>query len=635
MKNIRIWFVGDEGVGKTSIISTIMSESFPKNPPKKIPPVCMPPDIFLQYRQINTLLLDTSPDTVEEEIKKASAVLLVYDVNISETMHRLETYWLPKIADINDSVPVIIVGNKIDIRPSQFNNELEGLVTPLVMKFKQVEMGIEWSAKAYLKLIDVVYCAQRTVMFPITPLQDAITKELTVDFEKALLRIFRIWDKDCDGYLDEGEIADLNANVFNGELQSGHIEGLKEFLILEWGEDRYSREDAKKGINFEAFKQLQIIYIRKRKLQTCWLILEFYGYNDKLRISDEHRVPTKVKEDETNESWEGLELTQSTIEFLEKLHDIHSSHDGNLYQKDIDELFQTYPDDCPWDISNETVVDNHGWISKKNWIGLWQREFNTDYEKAFEMIVYLGHILGFYDTVNVKINRRIFSINKPSKSTVFNCYVIGDENVGKSEFLNMVIKQKFSDEFEDLNPLSIVANIPFNGIDRYLILHNIQHKNLEQLFEDERKLQYCDWLCIMYDGSDTSANFIKKISGRFPNRIPKVIIRTKEDLVSKSNTIAIEEIADEVKTTQFIEISNKNVAKVKTAVDLILDTSINPSKGLDIAIVEKLQEELAAQQNKEKNKILILSLTAIVATGAAAYAAYQNGWFNKIMQMFK
>jgi Ras family protein T1 len=76
MKEIRILVLGDQGVGKTSIISTIMSEAFPKNPPKKIPPVCIPPDMFVQYKDITTLLLDSSEDVNDEEIHKASVILL-------------------------------------------------------------------------------------------------------------------------------------------------------------------------------------------------------------------------------------------------------------------------------------------------------------------------------------------------------------------------------------------------------------------------------------------------------------------------------------------------------------------------------------------------------------------------------
>jgi hypothetical protein len=77
------------------------------------------------------------------------------------------------------------------------------------MEFKQVEMGIECSAKGYMNLIDVVYCAQRAVKFPIAPLFDSIKKVLKPDYERALLRIFRICDKDMDGQLNDYELCEF------------------------------------------------------------------------------------------------------------------------------------------------------------------------------------------------------------------------------------------------------------------------------------------------------------------------------------------------------------------------------------------------------------------------------------------
>ena len=96
-----------------------------------------------------------------------------------------------------------MVGNKVDLRSSHADGELESLLTPYFMEFKQVEMGIECSAKGYMNLIDVIYCAQRAVLFPISPLFHSIEKRLKPEYERALLRIFRICDKNCDGFLDD------------------------------------------------------------------------------------------------------------------------------------------------------------------------------------------------------------------------------------------------------------------------------------------------------------------------------------------------------------------------------------------------------------------------------------------------
>jgi mitochondrial Rho GTPase 1 len=94
----------------------------------------------------------------------------------------------------------------VDLRSSQHDNDLESLLTPYFLEFKQVEMGIECSAKGYMNLIDVIYCAQRAVLFPVAPLFDSVRKELKPDYERALLRIFRICDKDKDGYLSDYEL---------------------------------------------------------------------------------------------------------------------------------------------------------------------------------------------------------------------------------------------------------------------------------------------------------------------------------------------------------------------------------------------------------------------------------------------
>jgi hypothetical protein len=51
------------------------------------------------------------------------------------------------------------VGNKVDLRSSHAEGELESLLTPLFFDYKQVEMGIECSAKGHMNLIDIVYCA--------------------------------------------------------------------------------------------------------------------------------------------------------------------------------------------------------------------------------------------------------------------------------------------------------------------------------------------------------------------------------------------------------------------------------------------------------------------------------------------
>jgi len=97
-------------------------------------------------------------------------------------------------------------------------------------------MGIECSAKAYMNLLDVVFCAQRAVLYPIAPLFVPDQRQLTPEYERALLRIFRICDKDMDGELNDYELQEFQTEVFKAELQKKHITALKEVLRQECDE---------------------------------------------------------------------------------------------------------------------------------------------------------------------------------------------------------------------------------------------------------------------------------------------------------------------------------------------------------------------------------------------------------------
>ena len=161
---IRVLFLGDEGVGKTSIIHYIVTDMFPKNVKKVFKTTTLDSDLYLLESNIKTVLVDssTSKDHTHQtdmEIERASVIILVYDVNNTDIVKRLRTTWLPRIVKLNEKVPIILCGNKMDLRSSNSEGDLESLLTPCVMDFRQAEMGIECSAKGYIGLSDIVTCA--------------------------------------------------------------------------------------------------------------------------------------------------------------------------------------------------------------------------------------------------------------------------------------------------------------------------------------------------------------------------------------------------------------------------------------------------------------------------------------------
>lgn len=59
-------FLGDESVGKTSIIHFIVTDMFPKNVKKIFKTTTLDSDLFLLETSINTVLVDSSASKAHE-----------------------------------------------------------------------------------------------------------------------------------------------------------------------------------------------------------------------------------------------------------------------------------------------------------------------------------------------------------------------------------------------------------------------------------------------------------------------------------------------------------------------------------------------------------------------------------------
>ncbi len=173
---------------------------------------CISP--FLISRNVAS---SAAAERTKSQIKDADVLVLVYDVSRAESKQRVASFWLTLLTVLRPSVPILVVGNKLDLvaaRDAERDEKHKGFVDALVKEYPQVEMGIECSAKEHRDLADLVYCAQRAVIYPIQPLFDHKSKVLFLGFTPkelrpkyvcALRRIFRICDADRDGFLGDSE----------------------------------------------------------------------------------------------------------------------------------------------------------------------------------------------------------------------------------------------------------------------------------------------------------------------------------------------------------------------------------------------------------------------------------------------
>ena len=69
---------------------------------------------------MNIILIDTSSSQERlqqtiTEIKNADSIILIYDMSNEATINSLSRRWLPLIKAHNPAVPVLLIGNKLDL----------------------------------------------------------------------------------------------------------------------------------------------------------------------------------------------------------------------------------------------------------------------------------------------------------------------------------------------------------------------------------------------------------------------------------------------------------------------------------------------------------------------------------------
>lgn len=101
---------------------------------------------------------------------------LVYAVDQKDALRRVVRFWMPYLRELlgAQTIPVVLVGNKIDTRPANFvNPDFEREMQPLMERFPEIETCVECSAKRIMNVSEVFYFAQKAVLHPMAPLFDS------------------------------------------------------------------------------------------------------------------------------------------------------------------------------------------------------------------------------------------------------------------------------------------------------------------------------------------------------------------------------------------------------------------------------------------------------------------------------
>ncbi|KAK6164679.1 hypothetical protein DH2020_001543 [Rehmannia glutinosa] len=519
---VRIVVVGDRGSGKSSLIAAASAETFRPDVPPVLYPTRLPADYYPDG--IPIIIIDTSSSLenrgkLAEELKRADAVVLTYACDQPSTLNRLSSFWLHELRRLEIKAPVIVAGCKVDRRNEEYNLSVE--MVPLMQQFREIETCIECSAANMLQ----------AVLHPTAPLFDQETQALRPRCIRALKRIFILCDHDMDGALNDEELNEFQVKCFNAPLRPDELVGVKRVV-----QEKLPEGVNDLGLTLTGFLFLHALFIEKGRIETTWTVLRKFGYNDELKLRDDYlSIPSKKAPDQS------VELTSEAVEFLKGIFStFDDDKDGVLRDSELEDLFSTAPE-SPWDEApykdavQRTPLSGlslSGFLSEVGRLVKWALMTVLDPAESIANLIYVGHNCNAASALHITRSRSVDRKKQQTERNVFQCFVFGPKNAGKSALL-MSLLGRCGSEF-------IYAYQ--HGNKKTLILREIPEDGVKKLLSNKESLAACDVAVFVYDSSSEYSfkgavellSYVARKGEESGFGMPCLLIAAKNDLDSNS-----------------------------------------------------------------------------------------------------
>ena len=512
---MRICLCGDEGTGKSSLITSLVKDVFVTNKIQPVlPQITIPPSIGTP-ENVTTTIVDTSAlpherNILNREIRKSNVILLVYSDHYS--YERVALFWLPHFRSLGVNVPVVLCANKSDLSPDLITDQIvEDEFLPVMAEYKEIDSCIRTSAREHHNINEVFFLGQKAVTDPIAPLFDTKESMLKQPCVAALERIFWLNDKDQDGILDDKEMRDFQEKCFGKSLSEEELENIKQAISK-------SSTDfvTVKGITRGGFVHLNHLFASKGRHETIWLILRTHHYTNSLSLA-----PTYISPKFNLPSNTSAELSPAGYRFFVDLFLLFDEDaDGGLSPEELTSLFAPTPGlPLDWNASDaspanfiptSTVHSEAGYLTLQGWLAQWAA---TTFFNPRTTLAYLAH-LG-YDppdhnvtsalTVTKPRKRPTGKKSRPSKTErqVLLAYVLGPPNSGKSALLNAFLSQPvFTTYHPTLKPRLAVNSVELPGGKQCTLILEELGELEPAILDNSARLQAADLLVYAYDSSD-------------------------------------------------------------------------------------------------------------------------------------
>ncbi|KAF2396968.1 mitochondrial Rho GTPase [Trichodelitschia bisporula] len=533
MATVRVCVCGDDGTGKSSLITGLVKDVFittkiqPKLPTITLPATLGTPD------NVTTTIADTSAlpqdrDALRKELRKANVILLVYSDHYS--YERVGLFWMPFFRSLGVNVPVVLCANKSDASTAaDTDSVIDDEMLPLMNEWKEIDTCIRTSAKEHRNVNEAFYLCQKAVTHPISPLYDAKEAALKPAAVAALQRIFYLCDRDRDGVLDDTELLALQQRTFGRTLDTSETSAIKSAIR---GLDPAGATDA--GITALGFLLLNKNFAETGRHETIWALLRSFHYTDSLSLK-----PTFLHPKYDVPAHSTTELSPAGYRFFLDLFQRHDrDSDGVLNDTELATLFAPTPGLPPeWvdsSFPSTTVHNEAGYVTLQGWLAQWSMTTFTTPHTTLEYLAYLGFEPS--PTAALRTTRPHRPSPKPAPRTdrhVFSAYVLGAPGSGKSALLDAFLARPHRTTYSPtIKPRAAVNAVELRGgRQAYLILHEPGSEEPAILAHTQR-ITAADLLCFCYDSSDPSSwSRILDLRSRYPAlaSCPAVFVATKAD----------------------------------------------------------------------------------------------------------
>ncbi|KAF9182882.1 ERMES complex Ca(2+)-binding regulatory GTPase gem1 [Haplosporangium sp. Z 11] len=476
-----------------------------------VPEVTIPPEVTPD--NVTTHIVDTSTrpeyrDALEMEIRKAHVICIVYAIDDPVTFNRLGGHWLPYIRSLGVNVPVVLVGNKIDLRGDDVSNKcLEDEVVPIMNEFKEVETCVECSAKQPLNVSEVFYFAQKAVLHPTAPLYDSREHVLKPACVDALQRIFNLCDLGKDGVLDDDELNEFQRKCFNAPLPRKELEAVKEVV----------KEHEPEGVNEVGLTEigflfLHTLFIQRGRLETTWTVMRQFGYGDDLTLRESFLCPRIEIPIDCS-----VELSPKGYQFFTELFQVFDKDkDSALKKSELEALFKTSPGN-PWAhtaFPQTTITTELGAVTLQGFLAQWSMTTMLDYQLTLRYLAYLGFEGDTTTAIKVTRPRKI------------------DRRKGKTSLLRGFLDKPFSDQYEPTTrPFAVVNSVEIKGAEKYLVMEEFGTQYEAEVLQNKSRMEKCDLLCFVFDSSDVNSfSYVVNLRKKYHlDHMPSVFVATKSD----------------------------------------------------------------------------------------------------------